>query len=170
MGEAFKYLLPALLALFAWWLKVSREHKTVGRAIFAEMQALSDIVQARGYLKGLHDVATKLRVAGPFADPFPYPVSVGDHYNRVYVANLQNLGFLEEIEAGLVVRFYQLAESVVREVTEGGVLHKGTNDPAVFDENAWILQEALNVFKSIKELRDQRSKLFWMRRYWIAIS
>lgn len=52
-------------------------------------------------------------------------------------------GSLKLKDANLIVRFYQYADSVIRDVSPGGVLYEGSSDPNDFRENASILALAL---------------------------
>ncbi|WP_277590705.1 hypothetical protein [Pseudomonas chlororaphis] len=170
MEDMFKYLVPALLALIAWWLKVVREHDTVGRALYAEIEALVQIVVGRRYLEDMEEAANKLCFKSAFSqEPEYVRVPIKDSYCRVYAGNIQNLGCLKDEEAGLVVRFYQFADSFVRDVTEGGNLYQGTNDHTAFEEAVAILKEALSAYESLKALRERRASMNWFRRYLEAI-
>lgn len=50
---------------------------------------------------------------------------------------------LKPEDAKLIFKFYQYADSVITDVSKGGALHEGTNDPSAFEENAQILSLAI---------------------------
>lgn len=169
MGEFLKFALPAALAILAWWMKSVREHNTVGRAICAEIRALVEIIEERHFLTDL-DKASQYYRANPDAAPVPFQIPVADHYCRVYAGNIQSLGYLEPDQAELIVRFYQLADSVVRDVSDGGCLASGTSDPEDYEETRRILQKAVTTANSLMTLREKRAAELWWVRYWRAMS
>lgn len=169
MGDFLKFALPAVLAIMAWWMKSVREHNTVGRAIFAEIRALLEIIEERHFLEDL-DKAEQYYRANPDAAPAPYQVPIADHYCRVYAGNIQSLGYLEPDQAELIVRFYQLVDSVVRDVSDGGGLAAGTSDPEDYEDTRRVLQKAVSTAKSLMTLRETRAAEPWWVRYWRAFS
>jgi len=169
MDEIIKFSLPVLLAILAWWLKLAREHSTVGRAIYSEIMALTEITRHRHFLQDLKTRAELYRNT-PSAPAEVYRISVADHYCRVYVGNIQNIGCLDSEQAALIVRFYQLADSVVRDVSEGGQLFQGTNDPSAYEENALLLELAVNVANDLRILRERQANERWYRRCLRAIT
>lgn len=169
MDEVVKFSLPVVLAILAWWLKLAREHSTVGRAIYSEIMALTEITRHRHFLQDLR-LRAHLYRNDPSKPAEEYRISVADHYCRVYAGNIQNIGCLDAEQAALIVRFYQLADSVVRDVSEGGQLYQGTNDPCAYEENALLLEQAMQVAEDLKKLRERQSNERWYRRCWRAIT
>ncbi|WP_426201147.1 hypothetical protein [Pseudomonas sp. TWP3-1] len=168
MDEVVKFLLPVVLAILAWWLKLAREHNTVGRAIYSEIMALIEITRHRHFLQDLR-MRAQLYNNDPSKPAEEYRIPVADHYCRVYAGNIQNIGCLDAEQAALIVRFYQLADSVVRDVSEGGQLYQGTSDPSAYEENALLLEQAMQVAENLKRLRERQSNERWYRRCWRAI-
>jgi hypothetical protein len=84
-----------------------------------------------------------------------YKVTVPEHYCRVYVAHVSKLGMLKVKDAKLVVSFYQYADSVVADISKGGVLHEGTDQPSAFAENANLLVLAIDTANEL-ERRNRR--------------
>lgn len=169
VDEVIKFSLPVVLAILAWWLKLSRERSTVGRAIFSEIMALTEITRHRHFLQDLRARAEFYR-NDPSKPAKEYRISVADHYCRVYAGNIQNIGCLDAEQAALIVRFYQLADSVVRDVSEGGQLYDGTSDPSAYEENALLLEQATEAAENLKILREKQSNERWYRRCWRAIT
>lgn len=164
MDEIIKFSLPVVLAILAWWLKLAREHSTVGRAIYSEISALQEIATHRHFLQDFRTRAEFYRT-NPSEPAEPYKISVADHYCRVYAGNIQNIGCLDAEQAALIVRFYQLADSVVRDVSEGGQLYEGTNDPNAYEENASLLERAMQVAEDLKILRESQRDEPCYRRF-----
>ncbi len=145
-------ILPASTAAVGWLWQRWQERRSVRVAIVAEVLALKKIAEMRGYLEGLNDAVNSLESLPENQRPvIPGGISVADHYCRVYVANLSKLGYLERQDALLVVTFYQYVDSVVRDVTEGGILHAGSNDPQAFREAAGILKAALDTAQTLAQ-------------------
>ncbi|MBJ2242943.1 hypothetical protein HRJ41_14925 [Pseudomonas sp. BF61] len=169
MDEVVKFSLPVVLAILAWWLKLSREQSTVGRAIYSEIMALTEITRHRHFLQDLR-VRAEFYRSDPSKPAEEYRISVADHYCRVYAGNIQNIGCLDAEQAALIVRFYQLADSVVRDVSQGGQLYQGTNDPCAYEENALLLEQAMQVAENLKMLRERQSNEPWYLRCWKAVT
>lgn len=140
-----------ITAALAWYSKSRQERTSVRIALVAEVTALRDIAEQRGYRQELLETARHLSGL-PEAERtvIPYRVSVPDHYCRVYVAHVSKLGMLKGQDAKLVVTFYQYADSVVTDVTKGGVLYEGSDDPKPFEENAQILTLAIEAANDLE--------------------
>lgn len=164
--EIIKFALPVVLAIIAWWLKLARENATVGRALCAEISALMEIVEERHFVADLDQAAQFFR-ENPEEPAKTYHVPIADHYCRVYAGSIQNLGCLDADQAELIVRVYQLADSVVRDVSEGGRLATGSSDPEHFEETARVLRKALSAGEDLKRLRAERAaQPWWKKLYW----
>lgn len=149
-------LLTATVAAGGWFWQRWQERTSVRVAIVAEVLALRKIAVERDYLAGLIETANELRAIPEDQRPVTsLQVRIPEHYCRVYVANLGKLGYLSPEDAQLVVSFYQYADSVVQDVTEGGIIHKGTDDPEAFTEAANVLKFALDV---AQKLADRHAK------------
>lgn len=145
-------LITAAGAAGGWLWQRWQERTSVRVAIVAEVLALRKIAMERSYLTGLIEMRDKLFAIPEDQRPVvSLQVRIPEHYCRVYVANLGNLGYLSPEDAQLVVSFYQYADSVVQDVTEGGVIYGGTNDPETFTDAANILTFALDVAQQIAD-------------------
>jgi hypothetical protein len=114
--------------------------------------ALRKIAVERDYLSGLIELGNQLLAIPEDLRPeASLQVRIPEHYCRVYVANLGKLGYLSPEDAQLVVSFYQYVDSVVQDVTKGGTIYEGTNDPEAFTDAANILQFALDVAQQLAE-------------------
>ncbi|WP_431081220.1 hypothetical protein [Pseudomonas thivervalensis] len=142
--SVFGIAVPVCAAVVAWFWKTHHERKVVKVALVAEVLALKEIANAREYLPDLRKTADDLEaIPEKDRDAIRYHIPVPEHYCRVYVANISKLGSLKLKDANLIVRFYQYADSVIRDVSPGGVLYEGSSDPNDFRENASILALAL---------------------------
>lgn len=145
-------LLTAVITAGGWFWQRWQERTSVRVAIIAEVLALRKIAVERDYLAGLIETANELRAIPEKQRPdISLQVRIPEHYCRVYIANLARLGYLSPEDAQLVVRFYQYVDSVVQDVTEGGIIYKGTNDPDAFSEAANVLKFALDVAQKLDE-------------------
>lgn len=141
----------------AWLARSSanREGRSVRAALLAEVAALIDVLERRGFLKNLrraHQFLENLedwQLEALDKDEWKMPVPISDYYNRVYQENVTRLGSLSAAEAGQIVRFYQLCDAVKADVTEGGVLHKGSIEFEAYREAADMLEIAMDVGRTL---------------------
>ncbi|WP_445571449.1 hypothetical protein [Pseudomonas sp. E102] len=149
-------LLTALVAAGGWLWQRWQERTSVRVAIVAEVLALRKIAVERDYLSGLIEFGNQLITIPEDQRPeASLQVRIPEHYCRVYVASLGKLGYLSPEDAQLVVSFYQYVDSVVQDVTKGGIIYEGSNDPKVFTEAANVLKSALDV---AQQLADRHAK------------
>lgn len=165
MEILIKVTLPIITAIVLWFLKASKERSTIGLAIFAEINAICEIAEERSYLKGLKDQAEVLRNREEGDDSsYALQVKVPDHYCRLYINNLDAIGKLDADEAALVVRFYQFVDSVVQDITEGGCLAAGVDEPGSFDETITIFEKALAAADQLRAVRAAKVEQPWYRK------
>lgn len=142
----FGVSVPVCVTVIAWFWKTHHERKAVKVALIAEVLALREIANARKYVVELLQSATDLRAIPPAErNPIQFQVPVQEHYCRVYAANVSRLGSLKLRDANLIVKFYQYADSVITDVSPGGLLYEGTAAPEDFEANAGILTLAMNI-------------------------
>ncbi|MFJ5285978.1 hypothetical protein ACIP66_19300 [Pseudomonas sp. NPDC088429] len=150
--------------IWVWYSQVRRERKSVRAALFVEVAILMELIERRGYLESLREAQQELT---GWTDEqraehsYEFSVNVAGPYDIVYQANVSKLGSLSECEARLVVRFYQMADSVVADIVTGGLLHRGSSDPQDFADVADILEEAL---RTGRELIDYKTRGKWAIR------
>jgi hypothetical protein len=134
-----------------WNRQSERESASVKASLLAEVAALVDIVELRGYLPALRDrqkllAARQGSVMSGFSNiTESYEVDIDSQFNRVYQGNVTKLGVLAADDAREIVRFHQLADSVRLDVVPGGRLAVGTNDPNEFGKTADLLEMALRI-------------------------
>lgn len=144
--------LTALAVVGGWLWQRWQERTSVRVAIVAEVLALRKIAVERGYHADLTGMGNVL-LGTPEHEraEASLQVRIPQHYCRVYVANLGKLGYLSPEDAQLVVSFYQYVDSVVQDVTEGGIIYEGTDDPEAFTEAANVLQLALDAAQMLAD-------------------
>lgn len=149
------------VATGGWFWQRWQERTSVRVAIVAEVLALKKIAEERRYLSVLKEIAEALRaLPDEGRQVATLQVRIPEHYCRVYVANVGKLGHLRPEDAQLVVSFYQYVDSVVQDVTEGGHIYQGTNDPETFTEAATVLELALD---AAQKLADRHAETTWLR-------
>ena len=117
--------------------------KTIGKSD----RLLAEVANDRQYLQGLLESAQAIE-SGQRDDDFTRVV-VPDHYRCIYDAHAGRLGCLSRDETRQVVRFYQLADAVIRDVSPGGALYELTDDASAFQEAADILAKALSIAEEL---------------------
>ncbi|WP_144411587.1 hypothetical protein [Azotobacter chroococcum] len=127
-------------ALWKWYT----ERKTTRQALLAEVQALVEIIRIRHYIDDLRQTALEIE-SNETEESYSFCVTVADHYRAVYDANLARLGCLSPDQASKIVRFYQMIDSVIRDVSPGGPLYESTANASKFNEAANILENAVKV-------------------------
>lgn len=148
-----------------WARQAKKERESVRAGLLAEVSALVEIAERRGYLGYLWDVHNLLLCTADEVleerplETFELRVPIGEHHNRVYQQNVGKLGMLSPREVRQIVRFYQLIDSFRSDVVEGGVLYDGNKDFVVWQGTALVLQEALQVGRQLTQ-----PKHSWWRR------
>ncbi|MDU9401442.1 hypothetical protein RTH46_02890 [Pseudomonas sp. zfem004] len=140
------------------------ERRSVRASLLAEVAALRDVVEMRGYLGDLRETAEELRgeIGERMRDAgkaWKFVIPIQSDYNQIYKANLGRLGVLSEHEAVSIVRFHLLAESVRTDVSEGGILYEGSDEAEDFDDAADLLEQAMVLASELVMKR-----LSWWRR------
>lgn len=130
-----------------------QESRGVRAAILAEVAALVELAERRDYLRVLRTMAVEARefysVNPDHPEDFTLSIPLSENYNRIYLQNAQRIGVLSADEARQVVRFYQLVDSLVCDVREGGLLHDGTRDGKNFDDTADVLEAAIGIAQEL---------------------
>lgn len=130
-----------------------RDRKSVSASIIAEVVSLLQLASARGYVAMLdierQNLALRLSGASVFGQtevaPAVFRLPVPENYNLIYRENASKIGYLMPSDAIEVVKFYQLIQSVLADVSEGGFLYQGTRDLRQMDNTIVMLEEALEI-------------------------
>ena len=138
---------PVLL----WYMQARKERASVRASLLAEVSALLDMVERRHYLRDLRLIEKQVAAIPEIQldsldeKEISFALPNGENYNRVYQANLSRLGALSATQAAQIVRFYQLADSVRADVSNGGILANGSANHADWGETAGILEAAIEL-------------------------
>lgn len=120
-------------------------------SLLAEVSALLEMVARRHYVNQLRERERDLaqrslnELKSLDKDDYRFKLPDGENYNRVYQANISRLGALSPSEATLIVRFYQLADSVRADVSREGMLAVGSVNHEAWGETAGILESAIEI-------------------------
>lgn len=133
------------------YLWISRsDRRAVRLALMAEIEAITEVAKSRHYVEDLLQTAEEIEHGSLQNDEVQqFSVSVSEGHARIYEAYITRLGCLPADEVQQVVRFYQLVDSVIQDVSEGGALHQGTRDPSGFREAAALLSRAFAITDSL---------------------
>lgn len=120
-----------------------KESCIVEASLIAEMTALIEIADERRYLSSIEQAIAHLETQ-PEGATLAFGVNVPSHYSRVYQANAHRIGMIQEDKATDIIRFHQLIDAVVQDVSDGGLLSAGGSVGA-FKENQQILSRAFEI-------------------------
>ncbi|MFP3332361.1 hypothetical protein SB761_16695 [Pseudomonas sp. SIMBA_064] len=146
------------------------QKRSVRASLLAEVAALREVVQLRGYLNELRQTADQLKgesgekMKGE-GGAWKFEIPISPDYNQIYKANLGRLGVLSEHEAVSIVRFHILAESVRSDVAEGGILAQGSDEAEDFDDAADLLEEAMRLADELVTKRSSFLKRLAVRMW-----
>ena len=124
------------------------ESHQIQASIIAEIAALVEVMEARGYLGSLKNIVEQFN-AKPELTSYSISVDVPSHYSRIYQGNCSRIGLICSNTAVKIVRFHQLIDAVVQDVKPGGVLSRGAEKKA-FIEAIAILEQALEIGEELK--------------------
>lgn len=100
--------------------KQKQEAQAVLNALVTEVYALVAIIHERGYAQELDKVIELL--SSDTSEPIRFCIRIPSHYSRVYQAQVGKIGLLSPSMATHIIDFHQLLDSLVQDVTPGGVL------------------------------------------------
>jgi len=145
-------ILGGFINLGSQWFIDSRQHnreaQTLRMSLAAEINGMLGVIEARQYLAGLMRVPTAMTEQQ--VSVMRYSVKIDDNYCPIYRANAGKVGILDPSEAAFIVGFHQLIQSVIQDVTVGGVLYEGGNAEQ-YAETASLLQHAISMGKILME-------------------
>lgn len=116
----------ALTILGTIWtghVRDTKQSKTLEAALIAEISGLLEIIEKRQYLLGFERQITYLRFNPD--ETRHYRVMVPKHYSRIYQETSKNIGILDANIAREIVKFHQLLDAVVQDITPDGHLYNG---------------------------------------------
>lgn len=151
IGGVVSYLPNRLLEKHKRELEVD----VVRNALITEIKSIVFIVQKREYVKHM-DMAIALLEGSEHGARRRYSVKVPEHYTRVYQAQVSRIGLLPSELVVQIITFHQLLESVVQDVTPGGVLSEHGGVLSEFVAVREIFGNALTIARKIISDEDAR--------------
>jgi hypothetical protein len=126
------------------WREYNRERKlrrTLALAFQAEVQALLEVIEKRGYIEGLRAAKAQIEATGKFQ---AYHFKAREKYFSVFEANVGQIGILRPPLSQLVTRFYAQVNSIFEDME-----WFEKSDPANVDPMVAIAtyDEVLNIFE-----------------------
>ena len=152
IGGVVSYLPNRLLEMH----KREVEIDAVRNALITEIKSIVSIVQKRQYVEHM-DMAIAFLKEAENGTRQRYSVRVPDHYTRVYQAHVSRIGHLTPELAAQIITFHQLLESVVQDVTPGGILSEQGGALGEFAAVREIFWNALTIAQKI--ISDEDSKV-----------
>lgn len=146
----------AFIAVIGHLFKEYKERSATRHAFLAEVAALAEVARVRGYVEALRTEAREMAEVNKNGviqgRSFSVPLDLKG-YRPIWDAYLTRLGCLKASETEQFVRFYQLLDSVARDVTEGGLLFIGTGNAEDFEHTATVLERALEIADRLSSKR-----------------
>ena len=150
----------AIASFFPTWLIERRREaafaKQIESCLLAEISALVEIIDRRGYLSALKDVADYLRQS-PEGTQYKFAVDVPSHYSRVYQDNCKHIGVVRSDIAQQIIVFHQLVDAVVQDMKPNGVFSEGAT-LETFEEMEVIFGEAMDIARKLLQEHNQSRK------------
>ncbi|MDG5501410.1 hypothetical protein [Marinobacter sp. BGYM27] len=150
----------AIASFFPTWLIERRREaafaKQIESCLLAEISALVEIVDRRGYLSALKDVTDYLR-QNPEGTYCKFAVDVPSHYSRVYQDNCKHIGVVRSDIAQEIIVFHQLVDAVVQDMKPNGVFSEGAT-LETFEEMEVIFGEAMDIARKLLQKHNQSRK------------
>lgn len=147
----FGTVLGALAAFFPmyWHAKSQRKQLrlSVAAQIYAEIKAILQVEQHRGYISSVRDIVSALEQGA--VEAWSYQVQISEARFLIYKANIQNLPLLDSSLQVKVVTLYQLMEAVVQDIKPGGILNE---TPAKLKQYSELLDILLNIRRLADEV------------------
>lgn len=141
----------AIASFFPTWL-IERRRETafaqqIESCLLAEISALVEIVDRRGYLAAIKGVVGYLR-QNPEGTQYRFVVDVPSHYSRVYQDNCKHIGVVRSDIAQQVIVFHQLVDAVLQDMKPNGVFSEGAT-LETFEEMEVIFGEAMDIARNL---------------------
>ncbi|WP_413614738.1 hypothetical protein MRB56_12585 [Halomonas cupida] len=119
-------VIPSVLGFFVasvslaamYFCEQYHKKKNLKAALLVELNSIASTIRFRGYVE-------HLRAQAGSNEYSCFRVNVPDDYFIIYKSNVGDIGLLDRDDAEEIVEIYHLLESVVMDVTKGGVLYEG---------------------------------------------
>lgn len=150
----------AIASFFPTWLIERRREaafaKQIESCLLAEISALVEIIDRRGYLSALKDVADYLR-QNPEGTQYKFTVDIPSHYSRVYQDNCKHIGVVRNDISHQIIIFHQLIDAVVQDLKPKGAFSDGAKLDH-FEEMEIIFGEAMDIARKLLQEHNQLRK------------
>ncbi|MCW8357055.1 MULTISPECIES: hypothetical protein [Marinomonas] len=150
----------AIASFFPTWIMEKRRDVNFSRQIenclLAEIKALVEIIDHRGYLLAIEETVTYLRTQ-PEGVLCTLIVDVPPHYSRVYQDNCKNIGVIINGKASEIITFHQLIDAVVQDIKPDGAFSSGATLDT-FEKMLKIFEEALSIGRSLTKTHNKSSQ------------
>lgn len=143
LGGALAIVGGVIQSWYADSRRINHERETLKNALLAEICAVKELCEARGYLDSLRGIAQ--------GDLLGFEVKMPNELFIIYRANLSKLGLLSIHDAASIIRFYGMVEAVAQDIRTGGMLAvvSESDDPVerrkAGAESAGLLAHALEL-------------------------
>lgn len=155
LGGAVAGALASLLP--SWLIERRREvafSRQIERCLLAEISAIVEIIDQRGYQSTLNEIIVHLRQS-PKEAQYSFYVDVPPHYSRVYQENCKHIGVVREEVAQKIIAFHQLIDAIVQDLKPSGIFSEGAT-LAHFEEMGVIFSKAINIARSITSRNEKQ--------------
>jgi len=133
-----------------------REARQLELSMIAEIIALVEVIEVRGYLQNLKNIIEEFDKNQEIVSCC-LSMDIQIHYSRIYQENCARIGLIRSDVAVKIVRFHQLIDALVQDVKPGGTLSKGGSKEC-FLEDMSILEQAIGIGKIFKSANNNVSE------------
>jgi hypothetical protein len=127
--------------------KLKQETRSVETALVSEVSALLEVVEHRRYVYGLEESVHYLK-QNPGKKKF-FAAKVPEHYSRIYQEHISKIGLLNPDLSAKIIRFHQLIDSGVQDISKGGFLAETGGSVEAFEELLEIFYSAVKIGREI---------------------
>ncbi|MCP1340038.1 hypothetical protein NJR55_10625 [Idiomarina sp. M1R2S28] len=127
--------------------KLRQEKRSVEIAIVSEISALLEVIERRKYVHDLKEDIDYLKQNPD--DKIQFAAQVPAHYSQVYQEHISKIGLLHPELSARIIRFHQLIDSVVQDISTDGFVAGAGGDLETLEELHEILDSAVHVGRKI---------------------
>ncbi|WP_417548632.1 hypothetical protein [Marinobacter segnicrescens] len=127
--------------------KLKQEIRSVETALVSEVSALLEVIEHRRYVYGLEESVYYLEHHPDKKKIFSVKIPV--HYSRIYQEHISKIGLLHPKLSAKIIRFHQLIDSGVQDISAGGFVAETGGDVHDFEELLEIFHTAIKIGREI---------------------
>jgi hypothetical protein len=127
--------------------KLKQETRSVETALISEVSALLEVIEHRRYVYGLEETVHYLK-QNPGKEKF-FAAKIPEHYSRIYQEHISKIGLFHPDLSAKIIRFYQLIDSGVQDISTGGFIAETGGDIEAFEELLEIFHSAVKIGREI---------------------